>query len=91
MAMSQQVTVVWFYGLFMCKFSAYLQGKYTADTTRLPRAWRFQLFFFCFFFCFRQSRFLCTVARSTNRVFQLKISMPNVTSDEFRLVGAKLF
>lgn len=28
MAMSQQVSVIWFYGLFMCKFSAYLQGKH---------------------------------------------------------------
>lgn len=27
MSMSQQVTVVWFYGGFMCKFSSYLQGK----------------------------------------------------------------
>lgn len=39
MAMSQQVTVVWFYGLFMCKFSAYLQGKYIArrrDSLAVP-------------------------------------------------------
>ena len=26
-AMSQAITSIWFYGLFMCKFSAYLQGK----------------------------------------------------------------
>lgn len=27
MAMSQNITVIWFYGLFMCKFVTYLQGK----------------------------------------------------------------
>lgn len=27
MAISQNITVIWFYGLFMCKFGAYLQGK----------------------------------------------------------------
>ncbi|KAI9564639.1 putative neuropeptide receptor [Daphnia sinensis] len=26
MAMSQNITVIWFYGLFMCKFATYLQG-----------------------------------------------------------------
>jgi hypothetical protein len=26
MAISTSVTAIWFYGLFMCKFSVYLQG-----------------------------------------------------------------